>query len=148
MPDTPFVRIVWNNCTIGEWNELLHAVARSTITQTFAYGEAMLLTERWQPRFGLIEANDRPVGLVLVLEKRVAKVVRVAKIHRGPLWLVEPEPAVLAAALKALRLAFPAGITRWTTFVPELPAGEAARAMLKAAGFRPMKGEGYRTLWL
>lgn len=149
MSALPSVRIVWNNCTVGEWNALVAAVPRSTLTQTFAYAEAMLLTDRWQPRLGLVEWDDQPAGLVLALEKNLIRLVRIAKIHRGPLWLPEADsPALREATLGALRRALPPGITRWTTLVPELPESDETAALLARCGFRRAAGAGYRTIWL
>lgn len=145
----PSVRIAWNNCTIGEWNRLLAQIPRSTLTQSFAYGEAMLLTERWRPQFGLIERDDRPVGLVMALEKKLLSLATVVKIHRGPLWLAEGlEPAVMEAGLRALRQRYPARLVRWVTFLPELPAGTESTALLTRCGWRPTSDDPYRTIWV
>lgn len=145
----PSVRIVWDRGTVPEWYGLLAQVPRSTITQSFGYAAAMLTVEKWKPRLGVIELADRPIGLVVMMEKRVFGFVKVARLHRGP--LIRPEaakPAVVASVLKHLRADYPSGPTRWTALVPEMEASEENAAILRWAGFRRVKGPGYRTVWL
>jgi len=145
----PNIRIVWDVARLSEWEAALRAVPRSTLTQCFGYAQAMLTIEGWRPRLGLVELADKPIGLVLVLEKRVLGLIRVVRIHRAP--LIRPEaakPAIFAALLKELRAAYPSGPLRWTAIVPELTATEENAALLRWAGFRRQKGPGYRTIWL
>jgi len=156
MPDIPFstvaappaVRIVWDVGTVKEWSGLLRAVPQSTLTQGFGYNAALLTTEGWKPRLGVVELADQPIGLMVVVEKK-ALGLHTMQMHRGP--LIRPEaakPAVIACVLKALRDAYPRSLLRRTSIIPELPAGEATAAMLRWAGWRWMPGPGYRTLWL
>lgn len=158
MPDPvtglPTLRIVWDAGTVPEWYRLLAQVPRSTLTQAFGYSIALMTTEKWKPRLGVIELGDTPVGLVVVTEKRLlGGLIRVVRMHRGP--LIRPEaakPAVIAATMKELRKAYPSGPRHWTAIVPELPAGEETDAILRWAGWRKDSGRragpGYRTLWL
>lgn len=144
----PYVRILWNVGTLGDWQRLWQRLPRSTLPQSFAYGQAMLLTERARPRLGLIEADEEPIGMVQALESRLLGLIPVTRIERGPLFLAEtPAPAVVEASYRALRQAYPAGVLRWTTLIPELPATAESAAMLARTGFRRI-GPGYRTLWL
>lgn len=149
-PDSlPTVRILWDRGTVSEWYGLMAQVPRSTVTQSFGYGAAMLTVEKWRPRLGVIELSDRPIGLVVMMEKKAFGVVKVARLHRGP--LIRPEaakPAVIASVMKQLRAEYPSGPTRWTALVPEMAATEENAAILRWAGFKPIKGPGYRTIWL
>lgn len=145
----PTVRIVWDRGSVPEWYALLKQVPRSTVTQSFGYAAAMLTVEKWKPRLGVIELADRPIGLVVIMEKRAFGVVKVARLHRGP--LIRPEaakPAVIASVLKQLRADYPSGPTRWTALVPEMEATEENAAILRWAGFKRIDGPGYRTIWL
>lgn len=145
----PAIRIVWDVGTVPEWYGLLAACPRSTLTQGFGYSAAQFTVEGWKPRLGIIELADKPIGLVVVTEKRVLGLIRVVRLHRGPLLRPEAQkPAVYAAVLKALRQAYPSGPLRWTAIVPELPATDENAALLRWAGWTRVKGPGYRTLWL
>ncbi|WP_075768589.1 lipid II:glycine glycyltransferase FemX [Aerophototrophica crusticola] len=143
------LRILWDVGRVAEWESLLKAVPRSTLTQCFGYAVAMRTVEGWTPRLGLIELADKPIGLVVVMEKRAFGLARVARLHRGPLLLpAAQKPAILALVMKQLRQRYPTGPLRWTAIVPELPDTEENRALLRWAGWRQDKGPGYRTLWL
>lgn len=145
----PSVRIVWDVGSVPEWYRLMKLVPRSTLTQGFGYAAALLTTEKWRPRLGVIELADQPIGLVVVTEKTLFGLVRLMRMHRGP--LIRPEaakPAVVAATMKALREAYPRNPLTRTAIVPELPAGEDTAAMMRWAGWRRDRGPGYRTIWL
>jgi hypothetical protein len=146
---TDGVRIAWDNLTAGEWSRILHGAGRSTLTQTFAYAQAMLLTERQKATIGLVEIGDRPVGVVMGFKKKAFAIAENVSIQRGPILLPEArEPAVLIEVLAAIRKKHPPGLTRWTHFIPELEASERNAALLSAARFRRTDGPGYRTIWI
>ncbi|HZH26196.1 MAG TPA: GNAT family N-acetyltransferase [Azospirillaceae bacterium] len=143
------VRIAWGNLTIGEWSGIVRDSIRSTLPQTFAYAQAMLLTERQKSVIGVVERHDRPIGVVLGLRRKVMGMAEHVSIHRGPLLVEEARtPEVMAATLHQVRQHFPPGLTRWMVFTPELPATEASFEMLRQARFRRTDGPGYRTAWL
>lgn len=145
----PPIRIVWDVGRLSEWAHLLAACGQSTLTQGFGYAQALYTTERWRPRLGIIELADKPVGLVVVTEKRVARLLRLVRMHRGPLLLpAARRPIIFAHVMKLLRQEYPRSPLRWTAIVPEWPAGEEADAMMRWAGWRRDKGPGYHTIWL
>ncbi|SNS99644.1 MULTISPECIES: GNAT family N-acetyltransferase [unclassified Azospirillum] len=148
-PETPNLRIIWDVGRLSEWARLLADCGQSTLTQGFGYSQAFYTTERWRPRLGIIELADNPVGLVVVTEKRIAKLIRLVRLHRGPLLLpVARKPAVFAMVMKLLRQEYRPGPFCWPALVPEWPAGEEAEAMMRWAGWRRDKAPGYRTIWL
>lgn len=142
------VDIIWNEGTLGEWARRFSACRRSTLTQVLGYARATAKTEGWLPRLGLIRRDEHPVGLVQILERRVARLFRSRRLHRGPLWFDGvPDEATLGETLSGLRRACPAGLLTRFDFLPELPDDEVSRRLLTDAGFRRV-GEGYRTVWL
>lgn len=149
LDNPPPLRIVWDVGRISEWYGLMAACGQSSLTQGFGYSQAMLTVEGWRPRLGIIELADKPIGLVVMSERRVFRLIRVARLHRGPLLLpAARKPSVFASVMKLIRKEYPSSPLRWTAVVPEWPAGEEASAMMRWAGFRRDKGPGYRTLWL
>jgi hypothetical protein len=143
------VRIAWDNLKVGEWASIVRAAGRSTLTQTFAYAAAMLQAERRRSTVGLIELDDRPVGVVLGMRRRAMGFADLVSIERGPLFLPEAfTPEIVAGAMAAIRTRFPPGLARWTQFIPELPAHPRVAEILQAARFRRADGDGYRTVWL
>lgn len=140
------VEIVWNEGTMGEWAARFASCRRSTLPQVVGYARASAKTEGWLPRLGLIRDDGREVGLVQVLERRLARLVHVRRVHRGPLWFEGGETSS-SGALLALRREFPARFLERFDFLPELPNEPASRRMLEEAGFRRV-GIGYQTIWL
>jgi hypothetical protein len=151
LPDepTPDIRIRWDEGRISEWYAALAAVPRSTLTQSFGYAHAMMTVERWKPRLGLVERGGATVGMVMVLQKRLLRLVRVTRIHRAPLLVPESDDLrTRAAVYRLLRIEYPSGPTRWTSIIPELTAGPESETLLRWAGWRRQPGPGYRTIWL
>jgi hypothetical protein len=146
----PAIRIIWDSASVPEWIALLRTVPASTLTQSFGYNAAMMLTDRWTPRLGIIELADHPIGLVVMVERKSGLGLRrLIRLHRGP--LIRPEaakPAVVASVLKAIRTAYPGGWRQDVVLAPELPEGEQTAGMLRWAGFKPVPGPPYRTIWL
>jgi len=145
----PYVRILWNTGTIAEWDRLYRLVPFPTLPQCFAYAESLALCERVRPRFGLIEADEQPVGIVLIHERRSLGVLSKAELYRGPLWLGEPQSGWWPCVLTRIRQAYPGGFGRWLRFLPEAAdKGDGAiQARMTGAGFRQV-GTGYRTIRL
>lgn len=149
LDNPPPLRIVWDVGRLSEWAQLLAECGQSSLTQGFGYNQAMLTVEGWRPRLGIIELADKPIGLVVMSERRLFRLIRVARLHRGPLLRPEArKPAVFAMVMKQIRREYPSGPLRWTAVVPEWPAGEEGHAMMRWAGFRRDKAPGYRTIWL
>ena len=145
----PPLRIVWDVGRLSEWAGLLAECGQSSLTQGFGYNQAMLTVEGWRPRLGIIELADNPIGMVVMSERRLFRLVRIARLHRGPLLRPEArKPTVFAMVMKLIRQEYPSGPLNWTAIVPEWPAGEEAAAMMRWAGWRRDKGPGYRTVWL
>jgi hypothetical protein len=142
MPEPP-VEIVWNEATVNDWRRLIDTVDGGTLTQSWAYAQAIPGTEGQVPHFGVIRDRHGEAGCVLVLERRAMSVFSRISIHRGPLWL-KPDPP-LAATLAALRQRWPRRPWRRLSFIPELPAGADNHRLLAEAGFR-RAGEGYRSI--
>jgi hypothetical protein len=130
------------------WDRLLARVPRVPLTQTFEYAVALSRTEHSLPRLGLIKVNGKSTGVVQVMERKMLGVFHFARIHRGPLWLgADPPLDVQQSVFAALRQEFPRGLTRWTTWHPELTAGGDNEETVSRSGFRKV-GEGYSTIWL
>ena len=68
-PFNPF-RIDWNTCTFGQWDALLDRCKRPTLLQTWQYAMALAKTEGGKADFGIINFENKPVGLVQVQTRR------------------------------------------------------------------------------
>lgn len=136
--------LVWDSISRSRWEELFASAGRTPLLQSWAWGEAKAAAEGWHPRRGVLSGEDgTPVALVQVLEKRLAGIVRVARLNRGPVWLV---PASQALRLQALRLI--AGHWRWWRGGVMFLAPEWPREDAEALTFRKRNGPSWSSAWL
>lgn len=83
----------------AKWEELFAAAGPTSLLQSWAWGEAKAVGEGWTPYRFFIHRDGATVGLVQVLEKRVAGVLRLARLNRGPVWLETVDTATQREAL-------------------------------------------------
>lgn len=72
--------------TRDNWNEFLKKIGQSNLLQSWAYGEAKLKTEGWDVKRLVFQRAEVPLAIVQVLEKRIAGLIRVRRVNRGPLF--------------------------------------------------------------
>lgn len=143
----PF-RISWNRHSREQWDTMLAACRRASLTQSAAYALAVNDTSGQKADLGVIRFHDRPIGLVVAHGKPVFGTLGRQTIHRGPLWVHDEIPGEMQKlALGMLRRRYRLRRGRPVTFHPELADTPAHRAQMRAAGFRRV-AEGYRTIWL
>ena len=135
----------------GEWKELFAAVEHPHLTQSWAYNEARravggvsrVSTHLSVTRM-VFERAGTPVAICHVLEKVVAGVCLASRINRGPLLLgTDPGDDVVPAVYRAIRRRWHR-LKRGVLFLgPALEAGDDARGVLRDAGFRPRRLDGW-----
>lgn len=127
------------------WDELVMATGRPHILQSAAWAELKSATGWASKRYVLEDSRGSTrYGVAQVLIKRLPLGVTVAYAPRGP--LVDPER--LADAILAVRRALSRYRCASLLCDPEVPADDAARASLAAAGVRasPVYVQPRRTL--
>lgn len=134
--------VQWDMTARDEWETLFAAAGRSTLVQSWAYGEAKRAAEGWRPHRAVVSWAGQPVALAQVLEKRLAGLVRVGRLNRGPVWLRAMTEADKLVVIEALA-------KRWRWFnlgalslAPELPEGSVV------PGFRRRGGPPWCSAWL
>jgi hypothetical protein len=83
----PNLRAVWAAFSEDEWRKLLKQARQSNLLQSWAYGEAKSSESGWQIKRCVFYRLNEPIALLQLLQKRVAGVVLVSRITRGPLFL-------------------------------------------------------------
>lgn len=142
------MRIIWDETTRGEWQELLARVPQSNLLNTWAYAHSVRLHQHLMTRFGVIEQDGKARGLIEIQEAGLGKLIHAVTFHRGPLWLDEPaSPADWQALLACYSQSFRKRPGRIRRFLPELEDTSEARSWMEDAGFKRV-GEGYQTLWV
>ena len=142
------LNIVWNDCTPAQWADWVAQCKCSNILQTWAYGDAKCTAEGWRVNRAVFYSGDEPVALVQVLEKRMAKLLKVHRINRGPL-LLRPLSAAEERALWT-QLGELGSLWRGKVLAvaPELVLSGRALILLDKLGFRQFSPVATESVWV
>ncbi len=147
-PDLNPFKITWNRHGRKQWDTMLAACKRPSLTQTSTYALALHEVQGAQAAFGLIRFNKQPIGLVVAHGKPILRTPGSQTIYRGPLWIHDEIPGQMQKlAFEMLRKRFRLRRGRPVTFHPELEDTPEHRVQMLTAGFKRV-AEGYRTIWL
>lgn len=142
------MRIIWDETTRGDWQELLARVSKSNLLNTWGYAHSVRLHRQMMTRFGVIEVDGQARGLIEIQEAGLGKLIHALTFHRGPLWLDKPASDLeWQQFLQLYKQTFPPRLGRIRRFLPEISDTPEARTWLEEAGFKRV-GEGYETYWL
>lgn len=78
--------IAWDGVNERQWDAWMERISPFPIEQTWSYGQAFAGVTPYQPVHGVIYDKKLPVAIVQVVEWRIFKFLRIAKIVRGPLF--------------------------------------------------------------
>lgn len=142
--------IKWNIISPQDWHAHFKAMRRTTVLQSYAYARGCAPLYGQKPRWGLIEIDDRPAGLVQVMEASIlGGMLHGVILDRGPLWLPGyGEEAHIIAFIEAYSRAVPKRFGRRRRFLPEWEATPALEAALRRNGWRKTASPAYETQWL
>lgn len=134
-----------HHATRPQWDDLLTQAGRSSLVQSWAWGE-IKAEQGWRPLRLVVWSQGRPVALAQVLERRLGGIIRLARLNRGPVWLAETPPMLKRAVMAAL-------LRRWRCWnlaalfmAPELSATEAD--LLPNLGIWRRAAPCWRSAWL
>ncbi len=139
--------ISWQQLARDAWDDLLRRAGRSSLEQSWAYGEAVEAQHGQAIERHLLGTGERPLALLQAFRRNYGPIC-VTRILRGPVWLADPlrEPltaavcASIAGRYRSRRLDF-------LSWLPELPDDPRAAAMIEAQGLRRVV-TGYSSVWL
>ncbi len=151
--------LTWQPAAREAWENLFRQAGRSSLEQSWAYGEAVAGQHNYTMERHIIAApgvrakrgpgtgSDTPLALVQAYRKNYWG-IGVTRILRGPVWLIDPldDPrgaavcAAIAQRYRGRRLDF-------LSWLPELPDEPRSEALLNALGFRRVV-TGYASIWL
>ena len=127
----------WDEVQEADWSGLLARVERSSLEQSWAYGEGLAAAGHARVRRAIIEGEGQVLAVVQVLLKRHGPLLTQARILRGPLFL---DPALdwsgKRAVLRAIGGQFSLRRRELLIWLPELADGLESQAALRACGLR------------
>jgi lipid II:glycine glycyltransferase (peptidoglycan interpeptide bridge formation enzyme) len=123
-------------------------VGRSNLLQSWAYGEAKAAHGHWRVRRGIFYSGDEPIALVQVLQKRVAGLLRIARINRGPLFLRPLLPQEERAVWGELARFGNLRRGRVLSVAPELSLSGPSLVLLEDLGFRQFSPRAWESVWV
>lgn len=135
IPHSAHERLELVPCTDrSEWDGLISQATFSHFPQDWAYAEGKIAEGRWSARRWIIRRGKIERAIATVLEYRVAGLVVLSRINRGPLFLhVEPGEDERAEVFRLLRRR---SIGLLLFAAPAITDDELARRVLTRAGFR------------
>ncbi len=141
-------RIDWNNCTTTQWDRMLGACKRPTLSQSRAYALARAATAGGRVDFGIIYFHDAAIGMVQVQIAPLLKILSICRITRGPIWIHDEIPGeMLKLVLRLIRQRYRTRYGRFLVFHPELLDTPTNRRNLRHTGF-VRRRSGYASIWL
>ncbi|MDJ0943976.1 MAG: GNAT family N-acetyltransferase [Kiloniellales bacterium] len=147
-PSFPPIEIAWEACPRPAWERLLRRAGKSSLEQSWSYGEAVARYAGQSVARAVVSRGGRALALVQVFGRRLGPLGRLQRILRGPVWLdAGLDARTQGEVLRAIKGRF--GLRRRAPllWLPELPDAPASAALMRGLGSRRMV-TGYSSLWL
>ena len=144
----PCLRLVWDGATRVQWQQWMAHAGRSNLLQSWAYGEAKSEHSGWRVRRGVFYRDNEPIALVQVLQKRVAGLLSVSRINRGPLFFRAPLSQEQHAVWKELARLGNLWHGRVLTVAPELGLSGSSLALMEDMRFRQFSLSAWESVWV
>jgi hypothetical protein len=145
----PQFRLVWDGATRLQWQALEAQAARSNVMQNWAYGAAKSGPSGWRVKRGVLYRENEPVAVVQVLQKRVAGILRIARINRDPPCLRALQSQEQGALWKELARLGKIWHARVLTPAPEIALSGSSLSWQTWSfdSFRPVPGSRFGSIW-
>lgn len=144
--------ISWQTCSRETWEALTRQAGQSSLEQAWAYGAAVESAQGMRAERGLIAQGGEPLALVQAF-CRDRFGLRIARVLRGPIWLIDPgkdpseDPRTAEVCASIARQFRRRRFGDFLFWLPELPDHPKSAAMLRAQSLRPVV-TGYSSIWL
>jgi hypothetical protein len=140
--------VVWDACDRPGWDRLVSQAVRSSLEQSWAYGEAVVATANVQVGRAVVCRDGEPTAVVQAFTRRLAGLGTLVRFVRGPLWLHDEEfacgrHAIIAAVDATWRLRR----RELAVWMPEIAAGPRSDDVMRQCGMRRMV-TGYSSAWV
>lgn len=128
----------WNALEQNAWAALIACAERPTLEQSWAYGAAIERVSAYRAQRGVAYREGQPIALLQLFTRPLLGALTVAKILRGPVALAPLSADAFAEAMQPVVAARRIRYLRPLFWLPELPEGVDADALMRRLGKRPM----------
>ena len=138
----------WDSVSRDTWETMVSAVGKSSLQQSWGFGETVHALKGYRILHGVARKDGRPISIVQVVRKKLAGVLMLSQVTRGPLWLTRQLTS--ADKLRVIELIVERLRRRRRDIVvwmPEAVDEPENQALLRAAGLRRML-TGYSSVWI
>lgn len=142
------LRVIWNEASGSQWQAWLAQAGRSNLLQSWAYGEAKADQGGWRAMRGVFYLDEEPVALVQMLQKRIAGVITVSRINRGPLFLRDLSQSAQTAIWRMLSRFGRAWRGQLLTIAPELDLTGTHLRLMAQCGLRQFTPRAWESIWI
>jgi hypothetical protein len=142
------IRLDWDAVSAAQWMRWMAQGGRSNLLQSWAYGEAKAEDSGWSVKRGVYYKDDEPIAFVQVLQKRVAGILRLSRVNRGPLALrplSNEEQRAIWTSLDGLASLWRGAVL---AVAPELNLSGENLALMTSLGFRQFSPRAWESVWL
>jgi len=144
----PDLKLVWDRATAAQWHEWLTQAGRSSLLQSWAYGAAKADSSGWKVTRAVVFAGEEPIALVQALHRRIAGLLGILRINRGPIYLRPLLPQEERAVWTELGRLGSLRHGRLVSAAPELSLSGASLALLVRLGFRQFSVRAWESAWI
>ncbi len=145
--NAPDQALSWQPAERAGWEDLFRQAGRSSLEQSWAYGEAVAKELKQGVERHVICAGGEPLALLQAYRKHYW-LVGVTRILRGPVWLVDPLEDPRGAGVCAdIARRYRGGRLDFLSWLPELPDAPQSAEMIEALGLHRVV-TGYASIWL
>ncbi len=138
----------WDTTPRAAWETMVAAIGKSSLQQSWGFGETVHALKGYQILRGVAQKDGQPISIVQVVRKRLAGILSLSQVTRGPLWLTQQitdseKLRVFELIVERLRRRR-RDIVVW---MPEAIDKPENQTLLRAAGLRRMI-TGYSSVWI
>lgn len=142
------LRLVWDGVSSSQWQQWVTQIGQSNLLQSWAYGEAKSVDSGWQVKRGVFYRASEPFAIVQVLQKRVAGIMLVSRINRGPLFFSPPKAQEARAVWAQLGSFGSLWRGRVLAAAPGLGLSGSNLRMMDDLGYRQFSPRAWESVWV
>lgn len=111
--------------SIVNWNKHISNIESANLLQSWEYGEAKSRSEGWTSRRLVYSVDKKTVAISQILERRIFGILLVARLSRGPMYLIGTSDSIKSAVLRKTTSRYSLSRLRFLSISPEILVGSS-----------------------